>query len=105
LKTSSIGPLTEKARHLAIIIGRRQMAILIISLLSIIFAVIIHIYHGLGCWGFQPGGKFMAMIFDIQAMVSMVAIFLSIITLAKNKNVKNTAYLLEAVSKVICFSL
>lgn len=43
-----------------------------------------HLVHGTGCWGFQPGGRLSALLYDIQVLLSGGMLILGVYMLFRN---------------------
>jgi len=57
-----------------LVAGGHKMTLVLTSLAILALLGLNHAIHGAGCWGFQPGGGFSALLFDVQTLTSLIAV-------------------------------
>lgn len=73
------------------------MRLLIPTALILIGLALNHAWHGLGCWGYQPGGKISSNLYFAQALVSIYAVFVSLRLFAREIVIRNLLISIGAV--------
>jgi len=59
------------------------MMLIRITVLLIAVLGINHLVHGFGCWGFQPGGRASATIYDLQIVTAAIGVLWLLTALAR----------------------
>jgi uncharacterized MAPEG superfamily protein len=73
------------------------MRLLIPTFLILVGLALNHAWHGVGCWGYQPGGRLSSNLYFAQTLVSIYAIYVTLCLVARDYSIRNLMFGIAAI--------